>query len=60
MLGYVWEQKLNLILVDNGSRSTMNQLDISYEELSSSKLVIQGFNQGAQQAIDTVNLEIVI
>ncbi|KAA0042128.1 ty3-gypsy retrotransposon protein [Cucumis melo var. makuwa] len=64
--GYVREQKLNQILIDNGSavnilpKSTMNQLGISVEELSNSKLVIQGFNQGAQQAIGTVRLEIVI
>ncbi|TYK24094.1 gag protease polyprotein [Cucumis melo var. makuwa] len=66
VLGYVWEQKLNQILIDNGSavniipKSTMNQLRISVEVLSNSKLVIQGFNQGAQQAIGTVRLEIVI
>ncbi|KAA0061095.1 retrotransposon protein putative ty3-gypsy sub-class [Cucumis melo var. makuwa] len=42
------------------SKSTMNQLGISVEELSNSKLVIQGFNQGAQWAIGTVRLEIVI
>ncbi|KAA0025450.1 ty3-gypsy retrotransposon protein [Cucumis melo var. makuwa] len=64
--GYVREQKLNQILIDNGSavnilpKSTMNQLGISVEELSNSKLVIQGFNQGAQRAIDTVRLEIFI
>ncbi|TYK06432.1 uncharacterized protein E5676_scaffold163G001350 [Cucumis melo var. makuwa] len=64
--GYVREQKLNQILIDNGSavnilsKSTMNQLGISVEELSNSKLVIQGFNQGAQRAIGTVRLEIVI
>ncbi|TYK05705.1 ty3-gypsy retrotransposon protein [Cucumis melo var. makuwa] len=64
--GYVREQKLNQILIDNGSavnilpKSTMNQLGISVEELSNSKLVIQGFNQGAQLAIGTVRLEIVI
>ncbi|KAA0048376.1 uncharacterized protein E6C27_scaffold264G00950 [Cucumis melo var. makuwa] len=55
--GYVQEQKFNQILIDNGSavnilpKSTMNQLGISVEELSNSKLVIQGFNQGAQWAI---------
>ena len=49
--GYVREQKPNWILIDNGSavnnlpKSTMNQLGILIEELSSSKLVIQGFNQ---------------
>ncbi|KAA0066968.1 gag protease polyprotein [Cucumis melo var. makuwa] len=64
--GYVREQKLNQILIDNGSavnilaKSTMNKLGISVEELSNSKLVIQGFNQGAQRAIGTVHLEIVI
>ncbi|KAA0048157.1 uncharacterized protein E6C27_scaffold63G00570 [Cucumis melo var. makuwa] len=64
--GYVQEQKLNQILIDNGStvnilpKSTMNQLGISVEELSNSKLVIQGVNQGAQQAIGTVHLEIAI
>ncbi|KAA0057697.1 uncharacterized protein E5676_scaffold970G00370 [Cucumis melo var. makuwa] len=64
--GYVREQKLNQILIDNSSavnilpKSTMNQLCISVEELSNSKLVIQGFNQEAQRAISTVRLEIVI
>ncbi|KAA0043322.1 uncharacterized protein E6C27_scaffold110G002330 [Cucumis melo var. makuwa] len=64
--GYVRKQKLNQILIDNGSavnilpKSTMNQLGISVEELSNSKLVIQGFNQGAQRAIGTVRWEIVI
>ena len=38
----------------------MNQLGISIEELSSSKLVIHGFNQGAQLVIGIVRLEIVI
>ncbi|KAA0050269.1 uncharacterized protein E5676_scaffold180G00160 [Cucumis melo var. makuwa] len=38
----------------------MNQLSISVEELSNSKLVIQGFNQGARWAIGTVRLEIAI
>ncbi|KAA0045655.1 uncharacterized protein E5676_scaffold280G00100 [Cucumis melo var. makuwa] len=65
-LGYVREQKLNKILIDNGStvnillKSTMNQLGISIGELSNSKLVIQGFNQGVQRAIGTVHLEIAI
>ncbi|KAA0061209.1 uncharacterized protein E5676_scaffold157G00320 [Cucumis melo var. makuwa] len=64
--GYIREQKLNQILIDNGSavnilpKSTMNQLGILVEELSNNKLVIQGFNQGAQWAIGTVRLEIVL
>ena len=63
---YVREQKLNRILIHNGSaikilsKSTMNQLSIYIEELSSSKLVIHDFNQGAQRVIDIVCLEIVI
>ena len=55
-----------VIIVVNGyainilSKSIMNQLDISIKELSSNKLVMHGFNQGAQQAICTVCLEIAI
>ena len=53
MSGYIYEQKPSRILIDNGlvvnilPKSTMNQWGISIKELSSSKLVIQGFNQGA-------------
>ncbi|KAA0061113.1 ty3-gypsy retrotransposon protein [Cucumis melo var. makuwa] len=56
--GYVQEQRVERILVDNGSavnimpKSTMRQLGILMEELSNSKLVIQGFNQGSQRVID--------
>ena len=38
----------------------MNQLGMLIEELSNGKLVILGFNQGAQWAIDTIHLEITI
>ncbi|KAA0059874.1 uncharacterized protein E5676_scaffold184G00780 [Cucumis melo var. makuwa] len=64
--GYIREQKLNQILIDNGSavnilsKSTMNQLGISVKELSNSKLVIQGFNQEAQRAIGIIHLKIII
>ncbi|KAA0067071.1 uncharacterized protein E5676_scaffold14G00880 [Cucumis melo var. makuwa] len=54
------------MLVDNGSvvnilpKSTVIQLGISVEELSNSKLAIQGFNEGAQRAIGTICFEIAI
>jgi len=64
--GYIREQKLSRILIDDGSavnimpKSTMNQLGISMDELSTSKLVIQGFNQGGQRVIGMIRLELVI
>ncbi|KAA0032810.1 uncharacterized protein E5676_scaffold575G00350 [Cucumis melo var. makuwa] len=64
--GYVREQRVDRILVDNGStvnimpKSTMRQLGILMEELSNSKLVIQGFNQGSQRVIGMIRLELII
>ncbi|TYK28162.1 uncharacterized protein E5676_scaffold289G00760 [Cucumis melo var. makuwa] len=64
--GYVREQRVNRILVDNGSavnimpKSTMRQLGILMEELSNSKLIIQGFNQGSQRVIGMIRLELII
>ncbi|KAA0039582.1 retrotransposon gag protein [Cucumis melo var. makuwa] len=58
--GYVREQRVDWILINNGStvnmmsKSTMRQLGILMNELSNSKLVIQGFNQGSQRVIDGV------
>ncbi|KAA0025780.1 uncharacterized protein E5676_scaffold447G00790 [Cucumis melo var. makuwa] len=57
---YVREQRVDQILIDNGSaanimsKSTMRQLDILMDKLSNSKLVIQGFNLGSQRVIDGV------
>ncbi|KAL0440327.1 UNVERIFIED_CONTAM: hypothetical protein Slati_2515700 [Sesamum latifolium] len=51
---YVREQKVNRILIDGGSAvnilplRTMKELGISMDELTSSRLMIQGFNQGGQ------------
>ncbi|KAA0033245.1 uncharacterized protein E5676_scaffold9G00020 [Cucumis melo var. makuwa] len=59
--GYVREQRVDRILVDNGSavnimpKSTMRQLGILMEKLSNSKLVIQGFNQGSQRVIGMID-----
>ncbi|KAA0048245.1 uncharacterized protein E5676_scaffold265G001560 [Cucumis melo var. makuwa] len=56
--GYVREQRVDRIFIDNGStvnimpKSTMRQLGILIDELLNSKLVIQGFNQGSQRVID--------
>ncbi|KAA0055957.1 uncharacterized protein E6C27_scaffold319G00830 [Cucumis melo var. makuwa] len=64
--GYVREQRVDRILVNNGSavnimsKSTMRQLGILMEELSNSKLIIQGFNQGSQRVIGMIRLELII
>ncbi|TYK15065.1 uncharacterized protein E5676_scaffold45G001150 [Cucumis melo var. makuwa] len=64
--GYVREQRVDRILIDNGSavnimpKSTMRQLGILMNELSNSKLVIQGFNQGSQRVIRMIRLELII
>ncbi|TYK02858.1 ty3-gypsy retrotransposon protein [Cucumis melo var. makuwa] len=63
---YVREQRVDRILVNNGSavnimpKSTMRQLGILMEELSNSKLVIQGFNQGSKRVIGMIRLELLI
>ncbi|KAA0026262.1 ty3-gypsy retrotransposon protein [Cucumis melo var. makuwa] len=63
---YVREQKVDRILIDNGSvvnimpKSTMRQLGILMDRLSNSKLVIQGFNQGSQRVIGMIRLELII
>ena len=49
--GYICKEKVSRILIDDGSamnimsKVTMKRLGISTEELSKSRLVIQGFNQ---------------
>ncbi|TYK05044.1 uncharacterized protein E5676_scaffold1317G00070 [Cucumis melo var. makuwa] len=63
--GYVREQRVDQILIDNGSvvnimKSTMRQLGILIDEFSNSKLVIQGFNQGNQRVIGMIRLELII
>nr|XP_027075937.1 uncharacterized protein LOC113699791 [Coffea arabica] len=64
--GYANEQKVNRILIDGGSTvnilplKTLKELGIPVDELSNSRLMIQGFNQGGQRALESLNLEIVI
>ncbi|XP_027169522.1 uncharacterized protein LOC113769256 [Coffea eugenioides] len=63
---YVREQKMNRILIDGGSAinimstRVMKELRISSDELSQSRLMIQGFNQGGQRAIGLIRFELLI
>uniref|UniRef100_A0A2N9G4P3 Uncharacterized protein n=1 Tax=Fagus sylvatica TaxID=28930 RepID=A0A2N9G4P3_FAGSY len=62
--GYIREEKVSRILIDDGSavnimsKVTMKRLGISTEELSKSRLVIQGFNQEGQRAIGIIRLDV--
>jgi len=64
--GYIREQKVRRILVDGGSavsimpKSTMNDLGITVEELSKSRMVIQGFSLDSQRAIGMIRLELIM
>ena len=64
--GYAREQKIDCILINGGlavnilPKMTMRQLVLTMEELSHSRLVIQGFNQGGQRVIDMIHLELII
>ena len=59
-------KKIERILIDGGSavnilpKMTMRRLGLTMEELSHSRLVIQGFNQGGQCAISMIHLELTI
>ncbi|XP_071933254.1 uncharacterized protein [Coffea arabica] len=63
---YVREQKMSRVLIDRGSAvnimsvRAMKELGISSDELSQSRLMIQGFNQGGQRAIGLIRLELLI
>ncbi|KAL0434269.1 UNVERIFIED_CONTAM: hypothetical protein Slati_2761200 [Sesamum latifolium] len=54
VLGFIQEQRVNRILIDGGSavnimpKATMKKLGITLEDLSRSRLTIQGFDQGTQ------------
>ncbi|XP_038687483.1 uncharacterized protein LOC119986862 [Tripterygium wilfordii] len=62
--GIIREYKISRILIDCGSVvnimpiHTMRKIGISVNELSKSKLTIQGFNQKGQCAIGTIRLKI--
>jgi len=62
--GYIREQKVKRILVDGGSavnimpKSTMQDLGITVDDLSKSRMVIQGFSLDSQRAIGMIRLEL--
>ena len=64
--GYVRKNKINRMLVDDGSsinimrKSTMTIISIKVDELSWSRLLIQGFNQGGQRAMGMILVKMTI
>ncbi|KAM1773934.1 hypothetical protein ACFX12_043368 [Malus domestica] len=66
IFGYVREHKVSCMLVDGGSainimpKSTMTTIGIKVDELSLSRLLIQGFNQGGQRAMGMIRVEMTI
>ncbi|KAL0401720.1 UNVERIFIED_CONTAM: hypothetical protein Slati_4201900 [Sesamum latifolium] len=63
---YAREQKVNRILIDGGSAvnilplRTMKELGISMDELTSSRLMIQGFNQWGQRALGIIRMNLLM
>ncbi|CAA0836876.1 Unknown protein, partial [Striga hermonthica] len=64
--GYTRKRKVNRILIDGGSAvnilslRTIKELEIPMDELSNSRQMIQGFNQGGQRALGIIRLKLVI
>ncbi|KAK4390148.1 hypothetical protein Sango_2078100 [Sesamum angolense] len=64
--GYVREQKVNRILIDGGSAINilplriLKELEIPIDELSNSRLMIQGFNQGGQRAVGIIRMQLIM
>ncbi|GKV14736.1 hypothetical protein SLEP1_g25561 [Rubroshorea leprosula] len=60
--GIVRDHKVNRILIDDGSAVNimpiyiMKKIEITIDELTSSKLLIQGFNQKGQRAIGKIRI----
>ena len=65
VIGYIREKNITRILIDGGfvvnimPKTTMKLLGIAMKELTRSHLMIQGFNQGGQQVIGMIRLELV-
>lgn len=63
---YIREQKVNRIIVDDGSvvnimpLKTMKDLGIALGKLMQCRSMIQGFNQGGQRAIRKITLQMLI
>ncbi|KAL0458509.1 UNVERIFIED_CONTAM: hypothetical protein Slati_0478100 [Sesamum latifolium] len=66
ILGFIQEQRVNRILIDGGSavnimpKTTMKKLGITLEDLSRSRLTIQGFDQGTQRAVGMTRLDLTV
>jgi len=66
MTSYIREPKVKCILIDGGSainimpKSTINELGITVEELSKSRMMIQRFSLRSQHAIGMIRLEIIM
>ncbi|XP_070047529.1 uncharacterized protein [Nicotiana tomentosiformis] len=66
LVGYMCDERVNQILIDGGSSvnilpiRTVKELGIPMNELSESRVMIQGFNQGWQRAIGAIRLGITI
>ncbi|KAL0416579.1 UNVERIFIED_CONTAM: hypothetical protein Slati_3489800 [Sesamum latifolium] len=64
LAGYVRKQKVNRILIDGGSAlnilplQILKELRILIDELSNSRLMIQGFNQGGQRVVGIIRLQL--
>ncbi|XP_012830541.1 PREDICTED: uncharacterized protein LOC105951637 [Erythranthe guttata] len=64
--GLLHEKKVDRMLIDGGSavnimpKSTLKQVGIAVEDLTRSRLTIQGFNQEGQRAIGMVRLDLTI
>ncbi|KAM1139686.1 hypothetical protein PS2_039559 [Malus domestica] len=64
--GYMKEHKINRMFVDGGSainimsKLTMTTIGIKVGELTRSRLLIQGFNQGGQGAMSMVYVDMTI
>ncbi|KAL0453888.1 UNVERIFIED_CONTAM: hypothetical protein Slati_1366900 [Sesamum latifolium] len=62
--GYVREQKVNMILIEGGFAVNilplriLKELGIPIDELSNSRLMIQGFNQGGQRAVGIIRMQL--
>ncbi|XP_074301299.1 uncharacterized protein LOC141632675 [Silene latifolia] len=62
--GYIRGQKVKRILIDGGSgvnlmpKSTMNELGITMDELSSSRTMIHGFNLNGERAVGMIRVNL--
>lgn len=66
VLGYAKEQEIGHMLLDRGSiinimpKLTMMEIGFKMDELSRSRILIQGFNQGGQRVVGMIRIEMTI